>query len=360
MSTCKSSTVTGAPAEKSIDWMKVPDEELVTDIDDTDSVGDAKAWEKRRRLCAARDAEIRRAEEVRREAERKRQAEEAEKCWKEEEERRQREAEAEQKWEAEKAKRAAAAEARKRQRADSEAQASGSRTNTSVCIRCARLRLSCVIPAGVKKRSACGSCAKAKERCEWPEVEMTASRAGASPRGGERKKRAKKAADDDDDDEIVVLSGQKTKRQGGGKTLEEISDRRWGELIQAVSTRMDVASGHLEKLASVAQSNGRKMQWHYMLMEGLVGQQQVLLSKLVEIANAAGSGGAREVVEDTEETQGEGSGGQDGDTEGASGGAPEGEPEDLPGNEPEDGAGAEDGAGEEAQKDRGKGKEKAL
>ncbi|KAG6326505.1 hypothetical protein ID866_12584 [Astraeus odoratus] len=365
MSMRKSSMIAGALAEKSIDWTKVPDKELVTDIDDTDSVGDAKAREKRRRLCTARDEEIRRAEKARREAEereRKRQAEEAEKRRKEEE-RRQKEAEAEQKRKAEEAKRATAAEARKRQRADSEAQASGSRTNASVCIRCTRLRLSCVIPAGVKKRSACGSCAKAKERCEWPEVEMTASRAGMSPRGGERKKRVKKVADEDEDDEVVILSGWKTKRQGGGESLEEITDRRWGELIQAVSSRMDVANGHLEKIASAAQSNRRKMQRHYMLMEGLVGQQQMLLSKLVEMASDAGSGRAKEVVEGREEPQepqGEGLGGQE-ETEGVPGGAPGDEPENAPGNEPEDGAEAEDGAEEDAQKkDKGKGKEKAT
>ncbi|KAG6327255.1 hypothetical protein ID866_11833 [Astraeus odoratus] len=177
MSMCRSSTITGAPAEKSIDWTKVPDEELATDLDDTDLVGDAKAQEKHRRLCAA---------------------EEVEKRQKEEEERQQREAEAEQKQEAEKAKRATAAEARKWQRADSEAQASGSWTNVSICIRL---------------------CAKAKERCEW-----TASRARMSPQAGEHKKQAKKVADGDDDDEIVILSSQKTSRQGGGKTLKEITN----------------------------------------------------------------------------------------------------------------------------------------
>ncbi|KAG6326712.1 hypothetical protein ID866_12377 [Astraeus odoratus] len=229
MSMCKSSMTMGTPAKKTVDWMEVPDKEL---------------------------------------------AEEVEKHWKEEEKRRQREAEAEQKWEAEKAKRgaSAAAEARKWQWADSEAQASGSRTNASVCIRCTRLRLSCVIPAGIKKRSACRSCTKAKERCEWPEVEMMASRAGASPRGGERKKWAKKAADDDNDDEIVILSSRKTKWQGGGETLKEITDRQWGELIQAVSTRMDVANGHLEQIASVVQCNSCKVQQHHLIMEGLVGQ----------------------------------------------------------------------------------------
>ncbi|KAG6326482.1 hypothetical protein ID866_12606, partial [Astraeus odoratus] len=33
---------------------------------------------------------------------------------------------------------------------------------------------------------------------------------------------------------------------------------------------MDVANGHLERIASMAQSNGQKMQWHFLLMEGLV------------------------------------------------------------------------------------------
>ncbi|KAG6326739.1 hypothetical protein ID866_12351 [Astraeus odoratus] len=128
---------------------------------------------------------------------------------------------------------------------------------------------------------------------------------------------------------------------------------------------MDVANGHLEQIASAVQSNSCKVQRHHLLMEGLVGQQQVLLSKLVEGAGAAGSGGAGEVVEDPEElkepqeTQGEGSGGQE-EIEGVPGGAPGDELENVPGDEPENGAGVEDGAEEEAQKDKGKGKEKAL
>ncbi|KAG6327102.1 hypothetical protein ID866_11987 [Astraeus odoratus] len=59
---------------------------------------------------------------------------------------------------------------------------------------------------------------------------------------------------------------------------------------------MDVANGHLEKIAGASQSNGQKTQHHYMLMEGLVGQQQMLLSRLVKIVSATGSGGAREVI----------------------------------------------------------------
>ncbi|KAG6327202.1 hypothetical protein ID866_11887 [Astraeus odoratus] len=268
MSTHKSSTTMGALAKKTVDWTEVPDEELVTDLDDTDS------------------------------------AEEAEKRWKEEE-RCQKEAEAEQRRKDKERKQAAAAEARKWQCADSEAQASGSRANMSACIRCVRLGLTCVIPTRVKKHLACGSCVKAKERCR------------------ERKKQAKKAADEDEDDEIIILSGQNIKQQGGGETLEEVTDRWWGELIQAVSSHMDMANGHLERIASMAQSNGWKMRCHYMLMEGLEelrGPPKVLRSHRSHE-----------------------------------------EKEDAPGNEPENGAGAEDGAEEEAQKeDKGKGKEKAL
>ncbi|KAG6329475.1 hypothetical protein ID866_9612 [Astraeus odoratus] len=146
--------------------------------------------------------------------------------------------------------------------------------------------------------------------------------------------------------------------------LKEVTDQQWGELIQVVSTCMDMANGHLEKIASVAQSNGWKMQCHYMLMEGLVGQQQVLLLKLVEIVGAIGSGRAKEVTEDQEELQemqGEGLGGWEGDTESVPGGVPEDAPEDVPGEEPENGTGAEDGIGEEAQKrNKGKGKKRAL
>ncbi|KAG6330401.1 hypothetical protein ID866_8686 [Astraeus odoratus] len=127
---------------------------------------------------------------------------------------------------------------------------------------------------------------------------------------------------------------------------------------------MDVANGHLERIVSALQSNGQKMQHHYMLMEGLVGQQQMLLSRLVELSSATGSGGAKEVVwgsEGLQETQGEGLGGQEDETKGVPGGVPGDELEDVPGNEQGNGAGAEDGTGEEAQrKDKGKGKGKAL
>ncbi|KAG6328428.1 hypothetical protein ID866_10662 [Astraeus odoratus] len=105
---------------KTVDWTKMPDEELVTDIDDMDSVGDVKSWKKCRRLHVACDAEMWKAEEACQEAEeqkQKHQAEEVEKKQKDEEKRHQREAEAKQKQEAKKARQgaSAAAEARKQQ-----------------------------------------------------------------------------------------------------------------------------------------------------------------------------------------------------------------------------------------------------
>ncbi|KAG6325837.1 hypothetical protein ID866_13252, partial [Astraeus odoratus] len=202
---------------------------------------------------------------------------------------------------------------------------------------------------------------------QWADSEVQGQEAfgiaATSPQGGKRKKQAKKA-DNDDDDDIAILSGQKTKQQGGGKTLKEVTDQRWGELIQAVPSHMDVANSHLEKIASTAQSNGRKMQWHHLLMEGLVGQQQLLVSKLVEMVSTAGSGGAKEVAKDQEElkelqeVQGEGLGGQEGEMQGVPGGAPE----DALGEELENGTGVEDDAGEEGQENKAKdkGKQKAL
>ncbi|KAG6328420.1 hypothetical protein ID866_10670 [Astraeus odoratus] len=125
---------------------------------------------------------------------------------------------------------------------------------------------------------------------------------------------------------------------------------------------MDVANNHLERIVSVAQSNGWKMQWHHLLMEGLVGQQQMLLSKLVMMSSAKGSGGVIEVIEDQEEpqeSQGEESGGQDSKTEGAMGEGPGGVPEDELGNELENDTGAEVGTKEDGQQSKAKDKGKA-
>ncbi|KAG6329383.1 hypothetical protein ID866_9706 [Astraeus odoratus] len=301
MSMCKSSMTTGTPAMKVVDWMKVVDEELATDIDNTDSrYREQGRCDKRQRSKngSARQKRQKNAGRRRSSDRRKQRRSGNEKL------RRQ----------------TAAAEAKKWQQ---------------------------MHEAGIFM-------------CHTDQGQE----AFGMQVGREKRKQVKQTADNDDDNEIVILSGQKTRWQGSGETLEEITNQQWGELIQVVSTCMDVANGHLEKIVSVAQSNSCKMQWHYMLMEGLMGQQQLLLSRLVEIAGAMESGGAKGTTEGQEgpkELQGEELGGQEGETEGALGEGLGGALENAPGDELGNGTGVEDGVREEAQRmDKGKGKEKAL
>ncbi|KAG6327018.1 hypothetical protein ID866_12071 [Astraeus odoratus] len=90
-------------------------------------------------------------------------------------------------------------------------------------------------------------------------------------------------------------------------------------------------------------------------MEGLVGQQQMLISKLVEMSGAAGLERAEEVIrgsEELKEPQGEELGGQE-ETEGASEEGLRGALENALGNEPGNGTG---GNGQE----KDKGKQKAI
>ncbi|KAG6327036.1 hypothetical protein ID866_12053 [Astraeus odoratus] len=82
-------------------------------------------------------------------------------------------------------------------------------------------------------------------------------------------------------------------------------------------------------------------------MDELVGQQQLLVSKLGQ--------------EELKEPQKEESGGQDSKTEGVPGGVLEDELEDVPGNEPGNSVEAKDGIGEEALKrDKGKAKKRPF
>ncbi|KAG6326789.1 hypothetical protein ID866_12301 [Astraeus odoratus] len=198
MSMCKSSMTMGTLAVKGIDWMKVPDKELATDLDDMDLVGNAKAPEKHRRLCAACDTEIQRAEEVHQEAEErewKHQAEEVEKHQKEEEVRQREEAEKEKKRKAEERKQG--------------------KWELGKCVHMYQMH-----EAGAYMH-----------HTNWGQ-EVFGMWVMCEGQGMmEHKKQVKKVADNNDDDEIVILSGQKTKWQGGSKMLEEISNQWWGELI---------------------------------------------------------------------------------------------------------------------------------
>ncbi|KAG6329021.1 hypothetical protein ID866_10068 [Astraeus odoratus] len=204
MSTHKSSMIMGAAAEKIVDWTKVPDEELATNIDNTDSVGDAKSQEKHRRLHMACDTEIWRVEEAHQEAEEqewKHQAEEVEKCWKEEEERHQKEAE-EQKQEAKK-----------------------------VC------KAGVFVPHTNRGQ------------------EMFSMQVMHEGQGMlEHKKWAKKAADNNNNDKIIMLSGQKTKWQGGS----HIQPHGCGQRPPREDSQQQVLLSKLVKIASTAGSGGSK------------------------------------------------------------------------------------------------------
>ncbi|KAG6325821.1 hypothetical protein ID866_13267 [Astraeus odoratus] len=50
------------------------------------------------------------------------------------------------------------------------------------------------------------------------------------------------------------------------------------------------------------------MQCHYLLMEGVVDQQQLVVSRLVKMSDTAGSEGVKVVAKGLEELQGEGEG----------------------------------------------------
>ncbi|KAG6325721.1 hypothetical protein ID866_13370 [Astraeus odoratus] len=139
----------GAPAKKTVNWMEVPDEELATDLDDTDS------------------------------------AQEVEKCQKEEEEKWQKEAEAKQKWEAKKAKQGALGRFR-----------GPGKWEPGECIHMYQMH-----------KAGAYVC-----HTNWGQEAFSMQVMHEGQGTMEHKKQMKKVADDDDDDEIVILSSQKTKR----------------------------------------------------------------------------------------------------------------------------------------------------
>jgi hypothetical protein len=155
-------------------------------------------------------------------------------------------------------------EARKHQRADSYMDAARRWEDVPKCARCARLDLVCRVPPGLKKKMACSGCAKVKEKCEWPEAGATGSSKGKAgmtlPRGGEKKKqvRSLKARVEDEvdkDDEIKVevtgMRGRDVSEARGSWSLVEVVDRRLGELIDMVTSRLDVTNNQLWEMASM-------------------------------------------------------------------------------------------------------------
>ncbi|KAF9241748.1 hypothetical protein BU15DRAFT_60651 [Melanogaster broomeanus] len=187
-------------SDDSIDWTRLKTPELDSDIEDNDDVAAAKAKERRRR----------KVEKKRCEDEEKRAREEEEKRRREEEEQRRRE-EVERKLE--EVQRKAAEANKKRQRDEGEAGPSAVPVSEPWCIRCAGTGVTCeFINDGNKRRTACKRCAAMREKCEWPEMDMSGpgkdkgkgKQVPTSPRQGEKKKRVRKAkAQVNDEVEIV-------------------------------------------------------------------------------------------------------------------------------------------------------------
>ncbi|KAF9241750.1 hypothetical protein BU15DRAFT_73088 [Melanogaster broomeanus] len=257
-----SKSITPTPSMPGIDWARLKTPELNSDIEDNDDVAAAKAKERRRR----------KVEKKRREDEEKRVREEEEKRRREEEERRRREEEEaelkkreeEQRKAAEEAQRKAAEANKKRQRDEGEAGPSAVPVSEPWCIRCAGVGVTCeFINDGNKRRTACKRCAAMREKCEWPEMDMSGpgkdkgkgKQVPTSPRQGEKKKRVRKAKVQKDDE--VEIVGERMAGAGPSRVsldrlvmaIEELSGRM-GELVQAhresTQAHWDATQAHWE------------------------------------------------------------------------------------------------------------------
>ncbi|KAG6329183.1 hypothetical protein ID866_9905 [Astraeus odoratus] len=136
---------------------------------------------------------------------------------------------------------------------------------------------------GVKKRSACVGCAKLKEKCEWPAVEIGggSSKQVMSPQGGEKKKRARKSTVADD--EVVVEGWKVGQPEAGGNDMVAEAIR---ELMRELTSRLDMLtsgvleelqgqSNALENLIKTQQNIGQKMSQHYAVLEDMLGELEV-------------------------------------------------------------------------------------
>ncbi|KAG6326632.1 hypothetical protein ID866_12456, partial [Astraeus odoratus] len=135
---------------------------------------------------------------------------------------------------------------------------------------------------GMKKRSACMGCAKLKEKCEWPAVEIGggSSKQVMSLQGG-KKKRARKSTMVDDK---VVVEGRKTGQLEVGESdavaeaIHELTRELTGRLDMLTSGVLEELQGQLntlENLIKTQQNLGQKMSWHYAIMEDMLGELEV-------------------------------------------------------------------------------------
>ncbi|KAG6326677.1 hypothetical protein ID866_12411, partial [Astraeus odoratus] len=112
------------------------------------------------------------------------------------------------------------------------------------------------------KRSVCVGCTKLKEKCE-------------------KKKRARKSTMADDE---VVVEGRKMGQPeaGGNNTVAEAIHELTRELTSRLDTltsgvleELQGQSNMLENLVKTQQNIGRKMSWHYAVLEDMLGELEV-------------------------------------------------------------------------------------
>ncbi|KAF9236438.1 hypothetical protein BU15DRAFT_77015 [Melanogaster broomeanus] len=244
-----SKSITPAPSMPGIDWARLKTPELDSDIEDNDDVAAAKAKERRRCKVEKKrqedeekrvreEEEKRRREEEeqrRREEEEQRRREEVERRRREEEEAELRKREEEQK-KREEAQRKATEANKKRQRDEGKAGPSAVPVSEPWCIRCAGAGITCeFINDGNKRRTACKRCTGMREKCEWPEMDMSGpgkdkgkgKQVPTLPRQGEKKKRVRKAKVLKDD-EVEIVRERMAKAGPSRVSLDrELTQAHW-------------------------------------------------------------------------------------------------------------------------------------
>ncbi|KAG6325815.1 hypothetical protein ID866_13274, partial [Astraeus odoratus] len=259
------SSSTSAPSVAS-DWTTIPDAQLNWDDNDMEETTTAKFQEK----CWCK------------------------KVWEEEEEHCKAE-EAEQRCKAEEARAHATAEEKQK-------------CEEAAVKECTKNDLPCEVATGVKKRLACVGCAKLKEKCEWPAVEIGggSSKQVMLPQGGEKKKRARKSTMVDDE---VVVEGQKTGQpEAGGsdavaEAIHKLTRELTGQLDMLTSGILEELQGQLNMLENLVKTQhnlGWKMSWHYAILEDMLGELEVFAANPGELLEEEDM-----VDEDLEEVRGE-------------------------------------------------------
>ncbi|KAG6327230.1 hypothetical protein ID866_11859 [Astraeus odoratus] len=259
------------------DWTTIPDAQLNWDNNDTEEIATTKFQERCqcKKIWEAEECKCQEEEELCKAKERHKAEEEARACTATEEK---------QKCEEAVAKEQVATEAQKKQQqVESEVGPGGSQFHNLKCLRCAKNDLPCKVVMGVKKRLACMGCAKLKEKCKWPVVEIGggSSKQVTLLQGGEKKKRARKSTMADDK---AVVEGQKTgqlEARGSNAVAEAIH-----KLMRELTSQLDMLTSGileelqgqlnmLENLVKIQQNISQKMSWHYAILEDMLGELEV-------------------------------------------------------------------------------------